>query len=166
MLTVYVWNYRGKNEAWGHASMQVDQTYISWWPETPGQVPSKIHRNVYSSHPFRNRTFSQDVAAEGQPPDHSILLDGLDESAIKDWWQSFGLTRDGVVFQGPLPPWSTLSQNCSNVVVIALRAGGGDKYASWITSWNVVWTPADVLEYARSIQRGLIGRRAKGIESR
>jgi hypothetical protein len=154
MLTVYVWNYRGKNEAWGHASMQVDRTYISWWPEIPGQVPSKIHRNLYASHPFRNRTFNQDVAAERQSPDHSVRIEGLDEAAIKDWWQSFGLTRDGVVLQGPLLPWSTLSQNCSNVVAMALHVGGGAKYASWMKSWNVIWTPADVLNYARSIQRG------------
>ncbi len=26
MLTVYIWSFRGKSEAWGHASMQVGQT--------------------------------------------------------------------------------------------------------------------------------------------
>jgi hypothetical protein len=156
MVTVYVWNFRGKSEAWGHASMLVDRTYISWWPETPGQVPSKIHRNIYTSSPIRNRTYNQDVTAEGQAPDHSIRIEGLDETAIKDWWQSFGLMRDGVQFQGPLLPWTTLTQNCSNVVAIALRLAGGDKYASWMKSWNVVWTPADVLDYAQSIRRGLL----------
>jgi hypothetical protein len=159
MLTVYVWDYRGKNEAWGHASMQVDQTYISWWPAMPGQVPSKIHPNIYESHPFRDRAFGEDIVAEDGIPNHSIRLDGLDETAIKDWWQSFGLTRDGAVFEGPLLPWRTLTQNCSTVVARALRIGGGDHYARWLKSWNLVWTPADVLEYARSIQRGLLARR-------
>jgi hypothetical protein len=155
MITVYVWQYRGKNEAWGHASAQVDRTYISWWPEQPGQVPSKIHPNIYASHPYRNRTLAQDTAAEEQAPDHTVQIDGLNETAIKDWWQSFGLTRDGVEYQGPLPPWKTLSQNCSTVVATALRVGGGDKYATWWKSWNVVWTPADTLAYAQSIQTGL-----------
>jgi hypothetical protein len=154
MLTVYIWSFRGKAEAWGHTSMQVDQTYISWWPAKPGQVPSKIH-NVYVSHPIRNRTYIADVTAERQSPDWVIPLDGLDEKAIKDWWQLFGLTRDGVLYQGPLPPWDTLWQNCSNVVATALRVGGGDKFASWYRSWNLVWTPSDVLQYAQSIQQGL-----------
>jgi hypothetical protein len=159
MLTVNIWSFRGKAEAWGHASMKVDQTYISWWPEKPGQVPSKIHTNVYASHPFRNRRYEEDVAAEGQPPDRVIRIDGLEEKAIKDWWQYFGLTRDGVLYQGPLMSWDTLRQNCSNVVATALRVGGGDKYASWGKSWNIVWTPADVLQYALSIQQGLEPKR-------
>lgn len=159
MLTVYIWSFRGKTEAWGHASMQVDQTYVSWWPEKPGQVPSKIHSNIYSSHPFRNRSYSADVSAEGYPPDHVIRIDGLDEKSIKDWWQSFGLSRDGLLYQGPLQSWDTLNCNCSNVVATALRIGGGDKFASWSKSWNLVWSPADVLQYAQSIQLGLMSQR-------
>jgi hypothetical protein len=136
---------------------------MSWWPERPGQIPSKIHRNIYASHPFRNRSFEEDVADEQGPPDHTIPLNGLDERAIKDWWQAFGLTRDGVLFQGPLLPWETLRQNCSNVVAIALRIGGGDRYAKWSKSWNLVWTPADVREYAQSIQQGLAAGTGKGM---
>jgi hypothetical protein len=159
MVTVFIWKFRGKAEAWGHASMQLDQTYISWWPENPGQVPSKIHPHVYASHPFRDRKYEEDVSAESQPPDHIIRIDGLDERAIKDWWQSFGLTRDGILYQGPLLSWDTLKRNCSNVVATALRVGGGDKYASWSQSWNIVWTPQDVLRYTQSIQQGLISKR-------
>jgi hypothetical protein len=156
MLKVHVWDFQGKNEAWGHASADVGSTYISWWPATPGQVPSKIHRNVYSSHPIRNRTFFDDARDERGYPNHNVNIEGLDESAIKDWWQSIGLTRDGVQYSGPLLPWSTLTRNCSTVVATALQVGGGDKYASWFKSWNVVWTPSDVLAYARSIELGLL----------
>jgi len=159
MLTVYIWSFRGKSEAWGHASMQIDQTYISWWPEQPGQVPSGIHQNIYASHPIRNRSYVADVEAEGQPPDQVIRIAGLDEKAIKDWWQSFGLSREGVQYHGPLQSWDTLQRNCSNVVALGLRIGGGDKYASWYKSWNLIWTPADVLQYAQSIQSGLISQR-------
>lgn len=159
MLSVYIWSFRGKSEAWGHASMQVDLTYISWWPEQPGQVPSGIHRNIYASHPFRNRSYIADVTAEGQPPDHVICIDGLDEDAIKDWWQSLGLNREGISYHGPLQSWDTLQRNCSNVVATGLRIGGGDKFASWLKSWNLVWTPADVLQYAQSIQSGLSSQR-------
>lgn len=155
MLRVFVWSYRGKNEAWGHAAMQVDQTYISWWPQKPGQVPSGIHKNIYASHPFRNRSYMDDVRDESQSPDHVIALEGLDESGIKDWWQSFGLTRDGAIYQGPLQSWDTLTRNCSDVVATALKRGGGDKYASWQSSWNMVWTPEAILQYVRSIEQGL-----------
>lgn len=155
MLCVNIWNFRGKMEAWGHASMQIDSTYISWWPEKPGQLPSHIHSDIYASHPFRNRTFKADVAAEKQMPDHQIYIEGLDEGRIKDWWQSFGLSRDGVIYKGPLLPWDTLKMNCSTVVSTGLRKGGGDNYSSWTKSWNVVWKPSDVLAYTLSIKKGL-----------
>lgn len=155
MVTVYIWNFRGKTEAWGHASMKVDNTYMSWWPEIPGQVPSKLHPNIYASHPYRNRTYVADVRAEGQAPDHMIKLDGLNEEAIKDWWQSFGLMRGEVEYQGPLQSWDTLKRNCSNVVATGLKKGGGDDYADWTKSWNLIWTPRDVLHYARSIKKNL-----------
>lgn len=151
MVTVYVWNYRGSKQAWGHASLELDQTYISWWPENPGQIPTKIP-NVYASHPFRNRSFASDVHAEGRLPDHSIRINGLDENAIKDWWQGMGLVRDGQLFAGPLLPWKTLNQNCSTVVATALTVGGGEQFASWYKSRSIVWTPANVLEYASAIQ--------------
>ncbi|HTZ73522.1 MAG TPA: hypothetical protein VMB47_06355 [Candidatus Aquilonibacter sp.] len=76
MVTVHIWNFRGSNQAWGHASLELDRTYISWWPQTPGQVPTKIP-DIYASHPFRNRDFASDVQDEGQRPDHSIHINGL-----------------------------------------------------------------------------------------
>jgi len=155
MVTVYIWTFRGKDVAWGHASLLVNGTYMSWWPEGNGRIASKIHGQVYSVSPIRNRTLDDDVYDEGQDPDHTIVIHGLDERKIKDWWQSFGLTREGVLYEGPLLPWSTLKQNCSTVVARALSIGGGDQYASWLKSWNVVWTPSDVLRYATSIKNGL-----------
>jgi hypothetical protein len=156
MLSVYVWTARIKSGIWGHASMQVDQTYISWWPEGEGRIRSKIHPSVYAAHPIRNQSFEGDVAGEGgQQPHHVIVLKGLDETAIKDWWQIFGLTRDGTLYEGPLLAWDTLMRNCSNVVATALKAGGGDKFAAWHKSRHVVWTPSDVLAYALAISTGL-----------
>ena len=154
MIDVLVWNFRGKREAWGHAAMRVGQTYISWWPSNPGQVQSKLHPQIYESYPIRNRTYFDDVRDEGQRENHCISINGLDENAIKDWWQSFGLTRDGVEFAGPLQSWSTLDRNCSTVVANALKIGGGAKFASSWSSWNLVWTPNDVYAFALSIQQG------------
>jgi hypothetical protein len=154
MLTVFIWQYRGKSIAWGHASLLVDQTYMSWWPEARGRIHSKISNKIYTANPIRNRKLNDDVADEGQHADYQMRIDGLDERAIKDWWQSFGLTRDGQLYQGPLLPWETLAQNCSTVAARGLSIGGGDKYAPWRKAWNVVWIPNDVLMYATAIKAG------------
>lgn len=157
MVTVYIWMFRGKDVAWGHASLLVDQTYISWWPEDDGRISSKVSEQIYTVHPIYNRKFVDDVADEGQQPDHRLMISGLDEGKIKDWWQLFGLTRDGVLYEGPLLPWQTLKQNCSTIAARGLSIGGGDRYAGWSKSWRAFWTPNDVLQYATSIQRGLAG---------
>ena len=141
--------------AWGHAAVQVDQTYISWWPERERRQASKVSAQVYAVHPVRNRSFHADVSDEGQSPDYRVVINGLDELKIKDWWQSFGLHRDGVQYQGPLLPWKTLEQNCSTIAARALTIGGGETYASWRASRRLVWTPNDVLQYAVAIKRGL-----------
>ena len=159
MLTVFIWVYRGKDVAWGHASMLVDQTYMSWWPEGRNRIRSKVSNDIYTVHPIRDRKFADDQEGEGQPPDHNVVIKGLDEKKIKDWWQIFGLTRDGVQYYGPMQPWQTLQQNCSTVVARGLSIGGGDRYASWTKSRAVVWTPNDVLQYALSIRHGLAAAR-------
>ncbi|MBX3412174.1 MAG: hypothetical protein KF708_05595 [Pirellulales bacterium] len=160
MVIVYVWRFRMKGgdqkpAAFGHASVQVDTTYMSWWPANPGQVPSGLHPNIYASSPFRNRSLLDDERDEGQRADDIIYINGLDEAAVKDWWASFGLVRDGVELYGPLQSWSTLDRNCSTVAAIALKKGGGDKYADWHKSWNLVWSPEDVARYAHSIRQNI-----------
>ena len=156
MVTVYIWNFRGKVEAWGHASMRIDNTYVSWWPANPGELPSKVHRQVYASSPIRNRSYAQDINDEKAAPNHIIEIKGLNENTIKNWWQSFGLSRDGQSYQGPLQTWDTIKRNCSTVVATGLRHGGGDDYAKWHKSWNLIWTPEDVLNYATSIRNNIV----------
>lgn len=157
-MTVHVWAFRGKHAAWGHASMEVDGNYISWWPEGEGRIRSRLHPDIYAAHPFRYRTFLDDVRDEEQEPDQTILLRGLDEKAIKDWWQSFGLMRDGIVFEGPLQAWKTFKKNCSTVVAAGLTVGGARQYARYHKSLLMPWTPSDVLAYARAIRAGLAPR--------
>jgi RHS repeat-associated protein len=37
-LTVNIWDYRGKNDAWGHASITLENgKHISWWPGAEGR---------------------------------------------------------------------------------------------------------------------------------
>ena len=151
MITVYVWLPRQVNneKQVGHASLLVNgHTYISWWPdETAGPVGDY--------HPIRNKNFASDVRDEGCSPDAAINLHGLDEAAILQWWQSFGLVSGGTALQGPLPPYNLLQKNCSTVVAMALKTGGADRYASWYYSWSAFWRPQTVFDFANSIQQGL-----------
>jgi hypothetical protein len=154
MISVYIWNFRGKREAWGHASMHVGTDYISWWPMGTGRVHSKVHQNVYSAHP-REPSLQADIDGEGSHPSHTILINGLDEARIIAWWHRtfpWAVSRLGP----PSVPWSSLGWNCSKIVATGLKEGGGDRFASWSKSWALIaWTPNDVREYAESIVRGM-----------
>lgn len=161
MITVYVWDFRGKAVAWGHASLLVRKTYVSWWPESEGRVASKVSNQLYDAYPIRDRKFEDDVRDESAEPDHSVSLEGLSEGAILDWWQSFGLSREGVQYAGAPLPWKTLTLNCSTVVATALKKAGGDRFAVQHVSLNPVWTPNNVLAYSLAIADGLKAARTK-----
>ena len=148
MITVYVWNYRGKNVAWGHASMLVNKTYVSWWPQ--GQDREKIVGDIYSVRPIPNRTYADDKQDEGQGADHQIVIKGLAEPKIIKWWNHLK--------SNPASRWTTLGQNCSTTVANALCHGGADEVvdgSNWWHTWNIVWKPDDLLRYARAIAAGL-----------
>ncbi len=134
-LEVYVWNYRGSKTAWGHASMTLnDGTHISWWPDNNGTPPTK---KIYEADAFPNQTYQDDVNLEGMPPDHTIIINGLNENKIKDWWLNFKTNNK----------WKTLSQNCSTTVAEALKEGGAGSFWS-LKDNNLFWTPEDVRVFA------------------
>jgi hypothetical protein len=151
VVKVFVWNFRGKNTAWGHASMQCAEKYISWWPEGSGRVPwSEKVPTVYDAHPFIERTFRDDVQGEGGPPDSTVVITGLDEGRIKVWWAAFNPQAHGA-YGPPSSPWSSLTANCSTVVARALTLGGGSERAPWFRSNSFIWTPGAVRDYALAI---------------
>lgn len=160
MLTVHIWRYQGSAVAWGHASMSLERTYISWWPEGTNRVHNKLVGQIYTAGPIRNQSFEGDVVGEnGRQPDSNVRIHGLDEAAIKNWWFRFALLRDGQVYQGPLmDSWQTLTKNCSTIVARALTIGGGEKYAG-MKSKSMIWKPNDVLAYARAVEAGLLRAR-------
>jgi len=94
MIRVYIWDYKGSDVAWGHASMKIDggdppgSIYISYWPQGAHRDRSSVSDNLYCVDPIRGRTYNDDVADEGQAPDHVVTLDGLNETAIKKWWSA------------------------------------------------------------------------------
>ena len=145
LLTVNIWKYRGSTEAWGHASITLDNNrYISWWPGSNRRGPLKYF-DIYTATAIPKQTYVDDVHLEGQAPDYRIRIEGLDEAAIEQWWDDFLQSHE----------WKTLSQNCSTTGADALKAGGAAKYANWWRLHNIVWTPNDVKALTESINRSL-----------
>ena len=160
-VTVYVWKFRGKNVAWGHASMSIGSLYISWWPRPDNrQGTSKLSDQIYRAPAFEDRTYQEDVIAEGMKEDHRIIIPpGLDTAAMKS---SYGSMAGRLGFFGPPAPWETQVRNCSTVVAQTLKAGGGDEYASWWSQRSrLIWSPNNVRDYAMSIREGLRKANAK-----
>jgi RHS repeat-associated protein len=134
LLTVHIWEYRGKNDAWGHASLTLDDgTHISWWP-SPENRKFLLGEGIpiYEAPANEFQSFKRDVQLEGQAPDWQIEIKGLDEKAINDWWSSYISTHK----------WQTLSENCSTVLYKALRSGGGP------FQFELVWQPEIARKYA------------------
>lgn len=140
LLDVFIWYFKGSKQAWGHASLSLDNgEHISWWPSPDDRQyllgTDKIP--IYTAPANEQQELSDDIAPdyEGQLPDEIIHIEGLDENAIAEWWANFQHDRR----------WKTLSRNCSTTVALALRAGGAKPMH------HVIWTPANVAKYAESV---------------
>lgn len=146
-VTVYVWNYLGKDVAWGHTSLELsDGTYISWWPQGYNRQRMPLIPQVYTVDAFPNQTYANDVSFEdNHPPDWRMLIGGLNESEIRSWWGGFKTSHQ----------WSTLSQNCSTTVADALWAGGASGILTSRETDNfqsiALWTPNNVLAFAQAL---------------
>lgn len=151
----------------GHASVEVTQSgdsdcYISWWPGNSRRpkfpklagntLAAPLFASVYSAPARPNQTFVDDKMGEdGKNPDVSLAVKGLDQKAIKVWWDDFRANP---------PSWSSLDINCAMVAAFALRSGGADSVISgikgWWHSWNTVWSPNDVIDLVEAINRGAV----------
>ncbi|MBH8571601.1 hypothetical protein I8752_00875 [Nostocaceae cyanobacterium CENA369] len=157
-VVVYVWNYVGSTESWGHASIQLNdadediyKTYISWWPSNgvPYIDIPYIRDISFHAPAIPNRTLDQDIKSEyGKQADQIIYIPCIDADKIKSWWINEFLKAN--------PEWKTLGQNCSKTVADALYAGGA---ADILTTWeeyagvgsNIVWTPTKITRLANAL---------------
>ena len=156
-VTVYVWSFRGINVAWGHAAVEADGTYMSWWPGSPRNPKLPVRDlgqldNAYSAPPVLPRTLEDDKDSERDnpsddpvPPDYKIQINNLDANAIQVWWSNFQHHHN----------WENLGNNCSKVSYLALVAGGANRVLTPRELANfesiAVWTPNDLLEFAKAI---------------
>jgi RHS repeat-associated protein len=149
LLVVHIWNFAGSADAWGHASMTLDDgTHISWWPSGNDRRGSLYPSTPLYTAPANDpQTMDDDVQLEGRIPDRDIRIDGLDEAAIKKWWIAFKAANK----------WKTLTQNCSTTAAEALSAGGARKFSILGGGFPIhgVWSPEDVANYAKSTNNGI-----------
>jgi len=99
---------------------------------------------IYTAPANENQTLSKDIEYEGHQPDQEISINNLDEAKIEQWWNNFKAEHQ----------WGTLGWNCSAVAAEALKQGGGEAgFWDLLTSVNIVWSPQDVADFARAIQK-------------
>ena len=114
-VQVFVWDFRGYTEAWGHSSLQLSNgKYVSWWPTKAYSKLSVVTELKSPVKADKDRTYKDDVEGEEQDPDTVYEIPGLDEAAIDAWWVSFKHSHD----------YGLMKQNCSTTVKDALKAGG------------------------------------------
>jgi hypothetical protein len=107
---------------------------------TCGKLPDDWMADELYGAPALPPNLARDQGEEQTTPT-IIHLDNLDEAAIKTWWNRFRQNHK----------WKTLGQNCSTTVADALNAGGARNRAP-SAPHHLVWTPADVEEYANEIK--------------
>ncbi len=106
----YYWPSHG-NSKFGHSALLLDDgTYISYWPTCyfGGKDPPLLKHC-----PARQPNYDKDFEEEGNRKPEVIQVTGLDEAAIKRWW------NEGKG-HGDFSLWN----NCSDTVAEALRVGG------------------------------------------
>ena len=141
---MYIWDH--SFDHWGHAAMRLeDGTDISWWPSEDRHGILR-EKDIYSAPAVIGQTIEQASGPhyENKKADLKIPINGLDEKAIKTWWNKFKGNH----------LWKSLSQNCSTTVSDGLKAGGAKvKLSDIFKQWNLIWTPNDIKKYAQAIKK-------------
>ena len=105
----YYWGAGGDSK-YGHVALRLqDGTYISYWPSCFFGKDAPPWKHC----PPRPADYDRDFDDEYPRKPEIIVITGLDENAMKRWWnngKAHGDFRDG--------------NNCSDIVIQALRVGG------------------------------------------
>lgn len=159
--TLYVWNNSPGDP--GHASLQVNDTYISFWPESAAKAKKDI--KIGQTHdPAFPSSYRVDCRLEGRKADHQLDISGLNEAQMAGHWSDF---KEGA------NQYNMLKSNCSTVVAVILEIGSGvqphispnirinDYVDNTAMRWFLklrflgnyidMWTPNDVMTYALQI---------------
>ena len=148
MVKVHIWTKNATHV--GHASLTIGLAYISFWPA--GDADKKDLK-VKRSHPGSfMKGLSDDIRNEGNRQPITITLDNLDENAILDYIEGI---------QSTIPRYQLARNNCSHIIAKCLQAGASKpsftptakEYGRMgaVLGYGI-WTPEQVLRYARELQ--------------
>lgn len=159
---VYIWK-NSPNDT-GHASLQIDNEYVSFWPKGAAKAKTDIkfgemHEAVYP------KSYRADCRLERKEADKIININGLDEQKMIEFW---------LRFKKQSSKYNMLKSNCSTVVASLLESGSGvapnhspnirineyanNAYMRWFLKLRFMgnyinmWTPNDVMIYALQIK--------------
>lgn len=142
MITVYAWNANVLKGSFGHISLALGSTYISYWPQ---------EKKIQAA-PDYNRSFEDDMQAYNNSLDFNESIRGLDEQALLNWWRLFSPGWEGSYLVGRPTDYNLFTSSCAVVVLEALCQGGSEKYVPFYSP-KVAVTPWDVKRYVRQLQR-------------
>lgn len=156
-VKVYVWREQ-PNET-GHVSMEVDGTYMSYWPASAaGPKDFKVGQTHEPGFPSSYRA---DRRLERRNHDDEVAIGGLNTARMIESWNDL---------QGNPTRYNMVEHNCSTVVASLLEVGSGippsftprmrvdDHVSNWVMRFLFrlrflsghldMWTPSAVLRYA------------------
>ncbi len=160
--TVYIWKNAPSDV--GHASLQVRDEYVSFWPKTAAKAKKDIKLGEMhdASYP---KSYRVDCRVEHREADKSIHIHGLDEDKMIEYWGEFKSSSS---------KYNMLESNCSTIVASLLELGSGipplnspsisideyvgSPYMRWLLklrfmgNYIKMWTPNDVMTYALQIK--------------
>ena len=152
MAMVCVWSPRRIGKEVGHSSILLDKArkpaYVSWWPNGGVNLksPSTGH---HQTPPYR-----KDVELEMGNPTDIIPLGCLDEELAAEWWRRVRIQGTAIPFAPSFQPrgddYNLFTNNCSDLVLLAMRVGGSEKVCLW--TQGIIVTPWGIRDYARQLQ--------------
>ncbi len=148
MVKVHVWLPHGQQV--GHTALTIGNVYVSFWPVgTAEKKDLKIKRSQPGAFIASLR---EDIFNEGNRQPITIEIERLDENKILDFIAQA---------QQQVPRYQLARNNCSHIVAQALMAGAPEPsfrpHAGAYSRLGSVlgrgiWTPDQVLKYARELQ--------------
>lgn len=135
----------------GHSSLLLDKirppAYVSWWP-TDGVNKARPSTKGHANPPYR-----RDVESEHGNPNYFVSLKCLEENRIAHWWNQVKAHGVGIPLASRFQPVSNdydlWDNNCSTIVLLAMRVGGSERVAPF---QGGIVTPINILFYARTLQ--------------
>jgi len=119
-----------------------DNTYVTWYPVDYNHdfpLGNGIFRHYFSADARPDHSLGDDSDLEGHQPNAVIHIDGLNEDAIRKWWDKFKTSHR----------WNSAFQNCSTTVAEALMAGGTEDRMPGYPA-HTIWSPENVVDYVNT----------------